>query len=245
MLVGAPEYVPPTSFVRTGRAEVLSGATLASPIPTRIYELFGPFGGCAGAPGQSNFGSAAAGGRPVPGHGLADFAVRAYVRGFVSVFDGAPALDEDLRVRDAGPRRRALAARERRERPDRAHRVHKAALRLVRPDGVLVDLTGWATDLGFRDPVACTQAVWADYLVPPSSASDGHGQSERGRTHDLLWMLRVAIQTLREEPANGRMPFDVQFVMDTDRTETVTLHAHRGPGDQGEPVLTVMMPHED
>ncbi|MEM6570858.1 MAG: integrin alpha [Planctomycetota bacterium] len=93
VLVGAPEYVPPTSFVRTGRAEVLSGATLASPIPTRIYELFGPFGGCAGAPGQSNFGSAAAGGRDVTGDGVADFAVSAYVSGFVSVFDGATGID--------------------------------------------------------------------------------------------------------------------------------------------------------
>ena len=56
-------------------------------------------------------------------------------------------------------------------------------------DGVLVDLTEWAKETGFRIPVACTAAVWHGYIVPPKSTKE-LGQSERGRTHDLLWMVR-------------------------------------------------------
>ena len=33
-------------------------------------------------------------------------------------------------------------------------------------DGVLIDLTEWAKETGFRYPVACTTAVWNDYVAP-------------------------------------------------------------------------------
>ena len=32
-------------------------------------------------------------------------------------------------------------------------------------DGVLVDLTAWAKETGFRIPVACTSTVWQKYIV--------------------------------------------------------------------------------
>ncbi len=56
-------------------------------------------------------------------------------------------------------------------------------------DGVLLDLTEWARETGFTVPVACTAAVWNDYIVPPQEMYQ-FGQSERGRAHDLLWMVR-------------------------------------------------------
>jgi len=56
-------------------------------------------------------------------------------------------------------------------------------------DGVLVDLTAWARETGFKVPVACTATVWQGYIVPPPK-TEGWGQSERGRAHDLLWMVR-------------------------------------------------------
>ena len=34
-------------------------------------------------------------------------------------------------------------------------------------DGVLVDLSEWARETGFRFPVACTRAVWERCIVPP------------------------------------------------------------------------------
>jgi len=55
-------------------------------------------------------------------------------------------------------------------------------------DGVLIDLTDWARELGFLVPVACTAAVWHTWIVPPAD-NKLPGQSTRGRAHDMLWIL--------------------------------------------------------
>ena len=110
-------------------------------------------------------------------------------------------------------------------------------------DGVLVDLTDWARETGFRIPVACTAAVWNGYIVPPPAASE-LGQSERGRAHDLLWMLHVNIHRSKSTEQDPLL-FKVIFLMAPEKQETLTLKAMCGPGDNGEPVLTVMLPEED
>jgi hypothetical protein len=110
-------------------------------------------------------------------------------------------------------------------------------------DAVLVDLTAWAREVGFVFPVACTAAVWHGCVVPPD-ALRGQGQSERGRGHDLVWMLRCAIQ--RGTSGGDQLAFDVLFLMSPDETaKTVRLKAVCGPGDSAEPVITVMLPDED
>jgi hypothetical protein len=45
-------------------------------------------------------------------------------------------------------------------------------------DGVLVDLTDWAKETGFKVPVACTAAVWNGYVVPPQG-TESLGQMAR------------------------------------------------------------------
>ncbi len=41
--------------------------------------------------------------------------------------------------------------------------------------GVLVDLTEWARETGFTIPVACTAAVWNQYIVSPDGTKGlGH-----------------------------------------------------------------------
>jgi hypothetical protein len=109
-------------------------------------------------------------------------------------------------------------------------------------DGVLVDLTAWARETGFTIPVACTAAVWNQYITPPEG-TEALGQSERGRAHDLLWMLYVAIR--RQPGSTDRLAYEVIFLNRDQKQETVTLHAHCGPGDDAEPVMTLMLPHED
>ena len=112
-------------------------------------------------------------------------------------------------------------------------------------DGVLVDLTEWAKETGFRIPVACTATIWNQYIVPPKDTRE-LGQSERGRGHDLLWMLYNAI---RARKSNGggddQLFYKVIFLQAPHRQETVTLKTMCGPGDHGEPVLTVMLIDED
>lgn len=110
-------------------------------------------------------------------------------------------------------------------------------------DGVLVDLTEWAKETGFRVPVACTSAVWHGYVVPPRG-TEALGQSERGRAHDVLWMLFVAIKAAKA-PCQDQLLYRVLFLLAPGRTEEVTLKAHFGPGDDGEPVMTIMLPDED
>ncbi len=111
-------------------------------------------------------------------------------------------------------------------------------------DGVLVDLTEWARETGFKVPVACTQTVWSSCLVP-SDEAEQLGQSTRGRAHDLLWMLFHACCHAGEAE---QVQFEVLFTSaDAPEGEPVltTLKALIGPGDEGEPVLTVLFPDED
>lgn len=110
-------------------------------------------------------------------------------------------------------------------------------------DGVLADTTEWAKEVGFKFPVACTAAVWQGHIVPPAGTEE-LGQSERGRAHDLLWMLRTAIRASREARSD-LVHFEVAFTTRAEKTETVKLKSICGPGDKSEPVLTIMLPDED
>jgi hypothetical protein len=112
-------------------------------------------------------------------------------------------------------------------------------------DGALVDLTEWAKEAGFRIPVACTSAVWHEYIVPPEGTR-ALGQSERGRAHELLWMMCNAIRASKHsDETDDLLHFKVIFLQAPRRQETVTLNAICGPGDDGEPVLTIMLKNED
>lgn len=116
-------------------------------------------------------------------------------------------------------------------------------------DGVLVDLSEWASQTGFTIPVACTTAVW-NWITPPDRAR-GLGQDERGRGHDVLWMLFCAIRRLSRPSSAPKgdqadlVHYKVIFQQAPGRDETVRLKAVCGPGDQGEPVITIMLPDED
>jgi len=109
-------------------------------------------------------------------------------------------------------------------------------------DGVLVDLTAWAKETGFTIPVACTAAVWSDWIAPTAEMR-AYGQEERGRAHDLLWMLYCAI---RRAGKGDRIEFRVLFAQKPGkRPRSVALKSVCGPGDAAEPVLTIMLPNED
>lgn len=112
-------------------------------------------------------------------------------------------------------------------------------------DGVLVDLTEWARETGFKIPVACTAAVWNGCVVPPKGTRE-LGQSERGRAHDVLWLLYLAIRGRKSNAqTEDRLRFEVIFVQAPNNPETTQLTAICGPGDRGEPVLTILLPDED
>lgn len=106
-------------------------------------------------------------------------------------------------------------------------------------DGILVDAGKLAKEAGFVYPVAVTRMVWDGYIDPGTM---GLGQSVDGRLWDTLQLLRHAIKAA--PVGENTMRFRVTYVMGA-QSRLVELKAVCGPGDQGEPVITVMLPEED
>jgi len=104
-------------------------------------------------------------------------------------------------------------------------------------DGVLVDVSPVARGAGVKFPVAVTRAVWAQYVAVPEGVI---GQDEQGRLWDILWMLRHAAKRGGEE-----LRYQLLVRNDNRKPKLVTLKAICGPGDDAEPVITVMLPEED
>jgi len=86
-----------------------------------------------------------------------------------------------------------------------------------------------------------TRAAWSD-CVECDSKRQTH-QDENGRLWDVLWMASRAARRGGQEicfqlyrvPRGGRGM----------RPRLVTLKAICGPGDEGEPEITIMLPGED
>ena len=109
-------------------------------------------------------------------------------------------------------------------------------------DGVLVDLADLAREAGFRIPVAVTEAVYKDYL-DPSPVLIAEGQSFQGRAWDLLQVLHF---TIAITPPTDMLLFKVLFLLDPESPpEPVPLKALCHPGDEGEPVMTILLEVED
>lgn len=108
-------------------------------------------------------------------------------------------------------------------------------------DGVLADISGLAREAGFRIPVAVTQGVWE--VLNPSDELKAAGQDLNGRAWDLLMVLRLAVRRVRESDVAHFAPL---FIRQPGRAaEPVEMWAKCGPGDEGEPVITVMLKGED
>ncbi len=112
-------------------------------------------------------------------------------------------------------------------------------------DGVLVDLGAMpetasvVREAGFRLPIAMTAAAYESLIgtgeLPP-------GQSVSGRLWDVLMVLRSMIRRLPD--GADRVDFSVS-VWDGTSLGDVVCWCHCGPGDEGEPVLTLMLKGED
>jgi len=109
-------------------------------------------------------------------------------------------------------------------------------------DGVLVDAGEAAKEAGFKWPVALTQAAWAQAVTVPAGC-EGF-QTEAGRLWDVLNLARWAAK-LGTLSGEDRVRFDVLRVVRPEESAMLALDLHVGPGDEGEPVLTIMLPGED
>lgn len=116
-------------------------------------------------------------------------------------------------------------------------------------DGDLVDMTEWGSNSkgfhgGFTTPVAITRALWSDIDRKPLP----HLQDVRGRAHDVLWMASLAVRgglkrgMISDSKRGGRVGFYV--LMQVGRKRKHFLNVDLGPGDSGEPVVTIGYPSD-
>lgn len=122
--------------------------------------------------------------------------------------------------------------------------IHTYTRQQALDDGFLVDVSSLAREAGISFPVALTSAAWADCVEWSKADSKRQcHQDEAGRLWDVLWMLKLAARRggsviryqLYRVPRGGRGV----------KPRLTMLKAICGPGDEGEPVITVMMPGED
>ena len=108
-------------------------------------------------------------------------------------------------------------------------------------DGVLVDVSETASEAGIKYPTAVTEAVWRKYISVPEGVE---AQDEQGRLWDILQMLRQTIVSDGRRETD-RIDFRLLVRNNNHGPQTVTLKAICGAGDDAEPVITIMHPHED
>lgn len=118
-------------------------------------------------------------------------------------------------------------------------------------EGALVDVSKTANEVGFKYPVAITQAAWQD-CVAWSDTDDQRqvpnlifAQDEDGRLWDVLWM---AIDAIHNTPTCPQIEYSLYRVPRSGRgakARKTRLKMVCGPGDDEEPVITIMVPEED
>jgi len=112
-------------------------------------------------------------------------------------------------------------------------------------DGVLIDVTGDAREAGIKYPTAVTEALWNGY-IDPDEGLKSMGQSARGRLWDVLFLFTFAA---RSSPKGcNELLYKVNFLMNRGgryQQGTVGIKAVCGPGDDGAPVITIMLINED
>lgn len=115
-------------------------------------------------------------------------------------------------------------------------------------DGVLIDVSSIAKESGFNEwPVSMTAGAWADCVAWSDTDSQTQVyQDQSGRLYDVIFMAFQAICLSRE--VGDRLLFRLYRVPRDGRSmeaELTTLKLMVGSGDQGEPVLTILLPDED
>ena len=114
-------------------------------------------------------------------------------------------------------------------------------------EGALIDAGELAKEAGFSIPVALTDAVWHDcvFWCDEDSRRQIH-QDQTGRLWDVLYMAAYAIRV--DKAVSNPLLYQLYRVPRdgvATKAKLITLKIIIGPGDAGEPVITILLPHED
>lgn len=108
-------------------------------------------------------------------------------------------------------------------------------------DCVLIDISALAAERGFRVPVAVTSELYHEYLVPSEEAKD-LGQTLDGRIYD---MLTIFFFEIRKDSHRNPMKIRVSFLMGEKDVQSPILKCVIDGGDDGKPVITIMLKNQD
>lgn len=115
-------------------------------------------------------------------------------------------------------------------------------------DGALVDVTEIGREAGFRLSVAMTAGAWSEVVASPDCdplCLTPVGQDERDRLWDVLMQARIAARRAHDESVVALNVLRVPGSCATAKPTRLALKMVIGPGDDGEPVITILLPGED
>ena len=118
--------------------------------------------------------------------------------------------------------------------------IYEYSRREAIEDGVLIDVSEAAAELGITYPVAVTSSVWFSVVEVPDDLTGE--EDETGRLWSMLTMFRFTARKIDDRWSSFQVSVGREANADS---ELVTLRAHCGPGDDMEPVITIMFPGED
>ncbi len=117
-------------------------------------------------------------------------------------------------------------------------------------DGVLVDVSKTATEAGIIYQTAVTRTVWDNFIEWTDVDNKRQTyQDQSGRLWDVLYMARCQmVRAGKHSGSKSQLPYQFMCIHRGGRgrkARLTTLKLIVGPGDQGEGVVTIMMPNED
>ncbi len=107
-------------------------------------------------------------------------------------------------------------------------------------DGVLIDLSHWEVAGIFKYPVACTSAVWE--IIDRAVQNKNHCNDYEGVLHDIF---NMAVLKMRQSNEITCYVLFTVIITGAGRKRNYEFKIHIGPGDNHNPVLTIMLPDED
>lgn len=108
-------------------------------------------------------------------------------------------------------------------------------------DDILIDITELAQIYyGFKVPVAITSSL----KVILSEFPQGKGEDFAGRLHDLLFLASVAARRESKPGSEKMRRFKMSVTELSGQSVAHELFMLIGPGDEGEPVITIGFPED-
>ena len=105
-------------------------------------------------------------------------------------------------------------------------------------DGILIDVSQIAKEAGFKYPVAVTTGV--ESLISQAVANTKYCNDYNGVLWDILWIC-----SMNARKSNNREFMFQVIITGLGRKKYHTFKAVCGPGDDLEPVITIMLENED